>query len=134
MHVDCSRRFCLGISHMYIPYSNQINPLYCILFPYFSAPLLSAAFSAFSFTIFLHKCNVFQYYSFSIILFFFSCLPVVPSERLTVTITCVYDHVYIYVYIYFTSLASTYEGKHDLCLSVWLTSLNMISSSNGLFF
>jgi hypothetical protein len=56
--------FCLGISHMYILYCNQINPLYYLFFVVL-LPCYSTACVMLHYTIFTHRCIVFQYYLLS---------------------------------------------------------------------
>jgi hypothetical protein len=53
------------VSHMHMLYFNQINPLYCLFFLCCPAPCYSAAFHADCSTIFIHRYNVFRYYSLS---------------------------------------------------------------------
>jgi hypothetical protein len=63
VYVDYLRGFSL-VFHTYISYFYQIN---CSIV-YFSIALLSyysAAFSALYYALFIHRCNVFQYYFFS---------------------------------------------------------------------
>jgi hypothetical protein len=76
--VDCSRGFCHSISQCIycILYINQINLLYDLLFIIAPLPYYSTNFSAFSYAIFIHRCNVFWYYSLS---FSFPHLPQSPQ-------------------------------------------------------
>jgi hypothetical protein len=89
----------------------------------------STVFSAFRYTLFIHKCIAFQYYSLS---FSFPFLPphsplrqahyynpisLFLSLSLYIYIyiyiyICIKYCVYIYIYIYFAGLSSTYEGKY----------------------
>jgi hypothetical protein len=61
VYIDCSWVFCLGTSYMYVLYFNQINPLHYLV--YHHVPRYSIAHNAFYYTIFIHTCNVFHYYS-----------------------------------------------------------------------
>jgi hypothetical protein len=47
-----------GISHMYVLYVNQINPLYYLLFLYHPTHLLVNNFQCIFYTLFVHRCNV----------------------------------------------------------------------------
>jgi hypothetical protein len=110
--------FCHGISHMYILCLNHVNSLYyCFL--YSPIPLL---FNSVQCIHLYAQINVFQYYPHFIILFF-SHLPIVPSDRPTITIMFSLSlFLYIYMYIcicvhicvciYFLCVASIYKGKH----------------------
>jgi hypothetical protein len=60
---------------MNILYFSQSNPFYYS--PFCSTPYYSTAFSVFCSATFLHRYNVFQYYSLSVFLFLF---PLVPSN------------------------------------------------------
>jgi hypothetical protein len=49
---------CHSISYMYMFYPSVIYAFSISFLPYYST-----AFNAFHYAIFIHKCNVFQYYS-----------------------------------------------------------------------
>jgi hypothetical protein len=61
VHIDFSSGFHLDIAHMYILYSNQINPLYHLLFLYHPASLL---FNSFQCILFFCFFSFFFYYSY----------------------------------------------------------------------
>jgi hypothetical protein len=60
---------CLGISDLYILCFNQIKPLYGLLFLYALLPDCSELAVHHVILPFRHRCNVFQYFSLSNILF-----------------------------------------------------------------
>jgi hypothetical protein len=89
VYIDSSSGFHHGISHIHIQHFNQINTLHYLLILYFPAVYYSTTFSKFCYTIFIYRCNLFQYYSLSII-----PLPLPPSPLRQTH----YYNMYMYAY------------------------------------
>jgi hypothetical protein len=66
--------FCLGILPVNMLSFNQSNPFVTLPYPFPSSLYCSAVLSVFHCVVFLHRRDVFQYYSLSIIVFFPSSL------------------------------------------------------------
>jgi hypothetical protein len=93
---------------------------------YHSNPYYSTASSVFHYTIFIHRCSVFWYYSLS-----FPLLPpLVSSNSPTVrnmSYICIYIYIYTYMHVWlylylcihlsFRSSFHIWEETWDLCLS-----------------
>jgi hypothetical protein len=64
--------FCLGVLPVIILYFSKSNPLYYSSLFFSPTLYCSIVFIVFCCVLFLHRCDIFQYYSLYIILFFFS--------------------------------------------------------------
>jgi hypothetical protein len=94
-------------------WNNQFNPLHYSSLPFPFTPYYSVAFSAFHCAILLHRCNVFQYCSFSIILFSSPSSPYCP-QTVPLLETCVYLSIYLSDHIFW--IYHIWEKTCDLCL------------------
>jgi hypothetical protein len=100
-------------------YFDQINPFIAFIF---SLPHFSVAFSGFPYVTFLHRHNVFQY--FSPPSFSFPLLPFIPSNSIIAIMfyiyihsyICIhaytYMHIYIHTHIYILRYMHTYTHMH----------------------
>jgi hypothetical protein len=102
MYINSSKEFRYGIWHMHILHFNQINPSCDFFFLYPPCLPSSTVFTGFHYANIIHRCNVFWYYSLSIILFL-SCLSLVPSNSPTIPVIqydCNIYYIYHILYVY----------------------------------
>jgi hypothetical protein len=98
-------------------YFNQSTLLYYASLSFSLYPVLFTVFSVFCCGLCLHRCDVFQYYSLTIILSFFSSIT--PHES-PLTVPFLETYIYIHICPYICKYIYIYTHTHDnACIYIW---------------